>query len=463
MLSITLRRGSADWPASDLGYLLHKFPGRWHDAKMTFGQSFVFYPEANDEVCTAVLALDVDAVGLMRERREAARWKEYVNDRPYAASSFLSSAMLEMFRTAMSGRSKERQELADSALDLEFRLPVVKVRGGEGFLRRLLEPLGYEVAATRLPLDENFPEWGESFYFDVTLKSTMRLADALNHLYLLIPVLDDDKHYWVSKDEIEKLMRKGGDWLKSHPEKEEITRRYLIRQRNLMRVAMLQLTDDEDVDAEIAAKDEKLEELERPLSLHQMRINRVVEVIQGLEPERILDLGCGEGKLIQKVIKSKGLKEIVGMDVSLASLERVKRTVGFDRLAPPLQEKLKLVHGSLTYRDKSLEGFDVAALVEVIEHMDEARLGAMAKVLFGSLRPRTVILTTPNREYNTLFEGMAPEAMRHGDHRFEWTRAEFGEWCDRVAAEHGYTVVREDLGPIDETHGAPSQMGVFSR
>jgi len=463
MLSISLRKGAAEWSATDLGYLLHKFPGRWHEAKMTFGKCVLFYPEATEEVCTAVLALDVDAVGLMRERREAARWKEYVNDRPYVASSFLCSAMLEMFRTAMSGRSKERQEMADSALDLTFRLPVVKVRGGEGFLRRLLEPLGYEVEAERLPLDEQFPEWGESVYFDVKLSAKIRLADALNHLYLLIPVLDDDKHYWVSKDEIEKLLRKGSDWLKSHPEKEEITRRYLIRQRYLMRAAMLQLTDDEDVDAEIAADDVRLEKLEKPLSLHDMRINRVVEVIKELQPERLLDLGCGEGKLVRKLIKLKGLKQLVGMDVSLASLERVKRTTGFDRLAPTLQEKLTLVHGSLTYRDKSLEGFDVAALVEVIEHLDSARLGAMEQVLFGCMRPRTVVLTTPNREYNALFEGMAPGAMRHGDHRFEWTRAEFAEWCDRVASEHGYTVVREDLGPVDDVHGAPSQMGVFSR
>lgn len=462
MLSLTYRT-CGDLPASDLGFLLHKNPGRWHESDMTFGRVVVFYPQVSETACTVVLAIDVDSVGLMRERKGAARWKEYVNDRPYVANSFLCSGMLEMFRTAMSGRSKERQNLADTEIDLEVQLPTVKVRGGAVFLEKLFEPLGYSVKCERMSLDDHFPEWGDSQYFQVTLATTKKLSEVLNHLYMLIPVLDDDKHYWVNKDEIDKLIRKGGEWLKSHPLQEEITRRYLLRQKSLMKAALLQLTEEVDVDEQIAVADRELEKVERPLSLHEGRIDRVMEILEELAPESVLDLGCGEGKLLKKLIRMKSVKRLIGLDVSISSLERVKRTIGWDRLSEPIQEKLQLVHGSLTYRDQNLEGFEVGVLIEVIEHLDESRLGAMKKILFGITRPQRIILTTPNREYNILFEGLEQGRMRHSDHRFEWTRAEFREWCSAVCEEFGYSVSIEELGPVNDTHGAPSQLAVFSR
>lgn len=430
---------------------------------MPFGRCCVFYPEISDDKCTVALALDVDAVGLVRGKGDGGRWSQYVNDRPYVASSFLSSSMLEMFRTAMTGRSKERQELADSELPLSFELPVLKCRGGEGFLRRLFEPLGYEVTADRLPLDEKFAEWGESAYFSVKLNTTKRLAEALTHLYVLIPVLDDDKHYWVNKDEIEKLVLKGGDWLKKHPEKEEITNRYLLRQRNLTRDALQRLAEVEDPDAVEEALDAELEKLERPLSLHDQRLGAVVAAIRESGAQRVLDLGCGEGKLIKLLLKEKGISQIVGMDVALSSLEKVKRTIRWDQLSDRQQSRVSLVHGSLTYRDKNLAGFDAAALVEVIEHLDLARLSSLVRVVFESARPRTVVITTPNREYNALFEGMQEGAMRHKDHRFEWNREEFKTWAEQVAEAHEYQVKISNIGPVDDALGAPSQMGVFTR
>jgi 3' terminal RNA ribose 2'-O-methyltransferase Hen1 len=187
--------------ATDLGYLLHKSPFRVHSFEQVFGKAHVFYPETSPDRCTAALLLEIDPIGLVRNRRgpsgEAYALDQYVNDRPYAASSFLSVAIARTFGTAITGKSKERQELADTPLPLEARITVLPCRGGENLLRRLFEPLGYEVAAVRHPLDEKFPEWGESPYFTVTFKATIRLSDLLTHLYVLIPVLDDDKHYWV--------------------------------------------------------------------------------------------------------------------------------------------------------------------------------------------------------------------------------------------------------------------------
>jgi len=229
-------------PATDLGYLLHKSPFRVHSFEQVFGKAHVFYPETNPDRCNAGLLLEIDSIGLVRNRRgpsgEAHALEEYVNDRPYAASSFLSVAIARTFGTAMTGKSKERQELADTPLPLEVRIAVLPCRGGEVLLRRLFEPLGSEVMATRHPLDEELPEWGESPYFTVTLKATVRLSDLLTHLYVLIPVLDDDKHYWVGDAEVEKLLRHGEGWLREHPERELITNRYLKHQRRLAREAL---------------------------------------------------------------------------------------------------------------------------------------------------------------------------------------------------------------------------------
>lgn len=449
--------------------MLHKNPGRLHSAELSFGNAYVFYPEANEERCSATLMLDIDPVGLVRGRRGAAGegglFQQYVNDRPYVASSFLSSAMTEFFSTAMSGRSKERPELAEAEIPIEVHLPVLPCRGGEAFLKALFEPLGYEMEAVRLGLQERFPDWGESRYFDVRLSKTAQIRTVLNHVYVLIPVLDDEKHYFVGRDEIDKLLRRGGDWLQTHPEKEEITRRYLRHSKQLTREALARLSEDEgNLDPDEARAEQDLEELqiEQKISLHDQRLTAVVAVLKDSGAERVLDVGCGEGRLIQLLLKEK-FSEVVGMDVSLNALERAERRLRVEQMPPRVKERLKLLHGSLMYRDRRLTGYDAAAVVEVIEHLDEPRLASFERVLFEFAKPRMVVLTTPNSEYNVLFEGLPAGAMRHKDHRFEWTRAQFTGWAERVASAHGYQVKISGLGPSDPERGWPSQMAVFTR
>jgi len=148
----------------------------------------------------------------------------------------------------MSGRSKGRQELADLPIPLTANLTVVACGAGEGLIRELFEPLGYSVVSQQHPLDEKFPEWGEGPYYSVTLAGTFRLQDLLNHLYVLVPVLDAEKHYWIGQDEVEKLLRKGKGWLGSHPHKETIVKRYLPRQRQLAREALARLTEEDNLD-----------------------------------------------------------------------------------------------------------------------------------------------------------------------------------------------------------------------
>lgn len=456
-------------PATDLGYLLHKSPFRLHSLEQVFGKAHIFYPETTPERCTVALVLDIDSIGLVRNRRgpsgEGYAMEEYVNDRPYVASSFMSVAIGRTLRTAMTGRSKERQELAETTLPFEAQITVLPCRGGETVLRSLFEPLGYEVTAIRHPLDEKFPEWGESRYFTVTLKAKTRLKDLLTHLYVLIPVLDDDKHYWVGDDEVEKLLRHGEGWLREHPEREMITNRYLKHQKKLAREALDRLIGDEEPAVDEVAETYTREEeaIEKPISLAEQRIGAVMAALHSAGASRVLDLGCGEGRLLRELLKDKTFAEIVGMDVSHRALEIAAQKLRMENLSTMQRERIHLIHGSLTYRDKRLAGYDAATVVEVIEHQDPPRLAAFERVLFEFARPQTVVVTTPNVEYNVKFETLPAGKMRHKDHRFEWTRPEFQSWAYSIVERFGYFVRFLPVGPEDSIVGSPTQMGIFTR
>lgn len=456
-------------PATDLGYLLHKNPARVQTEELSFGKAHVFYPETDESRCTVAVLLEVDAVGLVRGRRgpagDSGQLKRYVNDRPYGANSFMSVALGRLFTTALNGKSKERQELAETEIPLVAKVPVIAARGGEELVRRLFEPLGYDVAISPLALDERFPEWGESPYVGLEISATTTLQTLLTHLYVLIPVLDSDKHYWVGEDEIEKLLKRGEGWLGSHPEKELIVARYLKRQRSLTRAALERLADDALPEDEGAAErgDEEEQKVERPLGLHEQRLGTVLSVLRGMGAKRVLDLGCGEGKLLRLLLGDTQFEHILGMDVSWRSIEIASDKLKLNQMGEKQRRRLELMQGSLMYRDKRLEGYDAAAVIEVIEHLDAPRLAVFERVLFEYAKPEHVIVTTPNAEYNTLFPTLPAGKLRHRDHRFEWTRGEFEVWAGRVAGHFGYTVRFQPVGPVDEAHGAPTQMGIFSR
>jgi 3' terminal RNA ribose 2'-O-methyltransferase Hen1 len=455
--------------ATDLGFLLRKNPERPQSFSLSFGKAHVFYPEATPDRCTVALLVEVDPVGLVRNRNgpsgERGALDRYVNDRPYAVSSFLSVAIADIFGSALSGRSKERPELVDSPIPLSVAFSALPCRGGEELLHRLFEPLGYAVSARRLPLDESFPDWGDSSYFQVELNVRLPLQQVLSHLYVLVPVLDNDKHYWVGDDEVGKLLRHGDGWLAAHPESDAITRRYLKHQRSLVDDALKQLADESEPDPDTVAEGraEEEEAIERSISLNEQRLGSVLATLKATDATRVLDLGCGEGRLLQVLLKERQFTEIVGMDVSHRALKIAADRLHFDRLPPLQKARLRLLHGSLIYRDQRLAGFDAAAVVEVIEHLDAARLAALERVLFECANPKHVVITTPNREYNVKWENLPAGRFRHRDHRFEWTRPEFQEWANGVAHRFGYTVRFLPVGPQDVAVGSPTQMAVFTR
>lgn len=464
LLSITNKKS----PATDLGYLLHKNPSRCQEINLNFGRAYVFYPEATDKVCTASLLLDIDPVGMVRRKAGhvgGAPLGQYVNDRPYVASSFLSVAIAKVFGTAMKGRCRNKPELVGSILPLDVKLAVLPCRGGERIIHELFEPLGYAVNAVPHILDETFKEWGDSVYYTVQLKKESTLMDVLTHLYVLIPVLDNYKHYYVGDAEVENLLAKGDNWLAQHPKKEVIARRYLKHKVSLARLALARLTDDnQQIDAQnLPGKDDFEESLEKPLSLNEQRIKAVLSKIVDANAVSVIDLGCGEGKLLRDLIKEKSIERVAGMDVSIRSLEIARNRIGLDRLPGRIKDKISLFHGSLMYKDKRFSGFDAAVVMEVVEHLDPPRLAAFERVLFEYARPMTVILTTPNREYNSIWESLPKGALRHSDHRFEWTRAEFRDWACRLAEKFNYSVAFYAIGPEISSLGSPTQMGVFKR
>ncbi|WP_121157613.1 3' terminal RNA ribose 2'-O-methyltransferase Hen1 [Micromonospora pisi] len=473
-------------PATDLGYLLVKHPDRQHSFDVPTGTAHVFYPQADETRCTAALLLDVDPLRLTSGRGkgrgrgagstpEGFTLGQYVNDRPYAASSLLSSALAKVFRSALHGSSKDRPELAATAIPLEISVPVLRCRGGAALAEQLFAPLGWTVAAAAIPLDETRPDWGDSRYVALSLRGTLRLADALNHLYVLLPVLDDAKHYWVAPDEIDKLLRAGEGWLGQHPERGLITRRYLAHRRALAgaalaRLAELRLSDDAaDPDSvDTTGEQGSDEEAHLPVgarrqSLAVRRRAAVLAALAATGSTRVLDLGCGAGALLADLIRDRRYTEIVGTDVSHRALEMAQRRLRLDRLPERQRDRIKLWQSALTYRDDRLRGYDAAVLMEVVEHLDPPRLPALEEAVFGHAQPATVLVTTPNAEYNVRYEGLAAGAMRHHDHRFEWSRGEFAGWVERVASGYGYTATISGVGDDDPEVGAPTQLAVLTR
>jgi 3' terminal RNA ribose 2'-O-methyltransferase Hen1 len=457
--------------AADLGYLLHKNPSRPQTAEFSFGKAHIFYPEVSANRCTAALLLDMDSLDLARGKpcSKGGGLFDYVNDRPYVSSSFMSTAISKAFGTAMSGRCEKNQALADAALDLCAAIVMLPCRGDTAMLEKVFAPLGYEVKWESGLLDEHFPEWGNSCYVNLTIRGKTRLQDILRHIYVLIPVFDNRKHYWIGDEEVDKLLAHGSGWLENHPEKVFITRRYFSKFGRFTRLALKRLDrlDNGEGGAENQAAEEEPQEeeavSEKALRLNDQRLLAVLGELKASGAKSVIDLGCGEGNLLQLLIKEKSFTAIAGTDVSALALSRAADRLNLDRLGEEQKKRITLFQSSLCYRDKRFKNYEACALVEVIEHLDEGRLPALEAVVFGEAVPATVVLTTPNADYNVNYTGLTANRFRHGDHRFEWNRSQFSAWAESVAVRYGYSVRYKDIGERDEGQRTPTQMAVFRK
>jgi SAM-dependent methyltransferase len=465
-------------PGDELSYLLFKHPGRVQAFDLAVGRAWVFYPRADAEATEAALLVDVDSAALARSKRFRVSGFElahHVNDRAYAASSLLAVALGRVFRSAMAGSDPaDRPGAADRPRQLTIHLPSVRSRGGAPLVRQLFEPLGWAADAV-----EAVPTC-----VDLRLSGVARLSTALSQLYVLLPTLDDSKHYWVAEAEIDKVVRHGRDWLAEHPLRDRILFSYLARQRGYAADAAARLDGAAGLDGAaptdgagrpdgIARADgagrldgigggatgASLDLAPAQVPLAEQRIRYLVAKLRGLGAKRVLDLGCGEGRLVRRLLDEAQF-EVVGADVSPGALDQAGRRL--EKLADRQLRRVSLIQASATYRDERFRGFDAIIASEVVEHIDPDRLAAVERNLFQDARPGRVIVTTPNADYNRLY-GLARGRPRHPDHRFEWTRAEFQGWAERVGRLGGYRVEFDGIGPEDPDLGQPTQVALFER
>lgn len=469
LLTITLESNAeTEIDATALSHLLRKHPAKVQSFNLPVGQAHVFYPEVSAQLTTAALLLEVDPIGLVRNRRfrgDSGVLDYYVNDRPYAASSLMSVALGKVLRSAMTGMSEMYPELAQAPLPLRLELPVVSARGNqqEDLIQRLFEPLGWSVETRMLPLDPNYENWGASRYHHLKLEGQIRLDHALRQLYVLLPVLDDSKHYWVNDDETEKLARQGEGWLAQHPERELILQRYLAHQKALVGLAQEQLTVASTELGGESADDlrESPATGQTPLRVH--RANTVLSVLKECGAQSVVDVGCGAGALLRRLQQDRFFTRIVGTDVSVRSLQQAARNLQLEERSDSERSRIDLLHSSVLYTDERLRNHDALVLMEVIEHIDLSRLPALENSVFAEASAAVVIVTTPNSEFNELYPRLAAGTMRHEDHRFEWTREQFATWCSEITSRYGYAVEIRGIGDNSPRAGTPTQMAIFRK
>ena len=435
---------------TNLGFLLYKNPYRPQKVELSTGSAYVFYPEISPESTTVSLLLDIDPLDLSKGKvgsKEGGLF-EYVNDRPYVSSSFMSTAIARVFGTAMTGRADSHQDLADSPLELTATVTMLPFSGDEKRLNQLYEPLGYQVTYERFLLDEAFPQWGEGRYVNLTLKGQVRLRDLLRQLYILIPIFDRRKHYWVNEEEVEKLQKHGEGWLDVHPMRRFIVERYLYFQRSLVS----QVLGDRDEN-----------DPERKSSLNEQRLSAVVDHLKSSGLKTVIDLGCGEGRLLKFLKSERQFTSLAGMDVSMSELKRAAKRLHLDEDGLNEHNKIQLFQGSLTYQDERMKGFEAACIMEVIEHLDPGRLKVFEEMVFAFGGYQMVVLTTPNKGYNENYVSMDEDELRHSDHRFEWNRDEFAQWVEGIEKKYNYQGTISQIGTQDENQQTPTQMVTFVR
>ena len=448
----------------DLGYLLHKNPDRAQQFELSYGKAYVFYTELGDERTTAALLLDINPIDLARGKLGSSDGGlfDYVNDRPYASTSFMSTAISKVYGTAMSGKCNKRQELADTPIKLTARVYSVKDGGNDELAKELFEPLGYSVEIARAEPDITHGDFGKVQYADITLHGTVKLSELLNHLYVLLPVFDKQKHYYISADEVQKLLDHGEGWLSGPPNRDKIVMRYFAAKRGYARQALDILLESESI-AEPETDETEDEEKSAFVPLNTQRLSAVKDAVISCGAESVIDMGCGECRLTTMLLTERQIKRITACDISVRTLEKAAQRMHLDRMNPNLKNKLTLMQASLTYRDARFNGFDCACVVEVIEHIEPMRIPAFERVIFEFASPRTVVLTTPNKEYNAKYAHLTDSELRHGDHRFEWTRAEFKTWTEHICEAFGYDCSISGIGEADTEFGCPTQMGVFTK
>ncbi|WP_449599513.1 3' terminal RNA ribose 2'-O-methyltransferase Hen1 [Paenibacillus sp. Marseille-Q9583] len=445
--------------AGMLSHLLAKNPHNLYDRSDKEARVRIVFTAASDEETEAVIYVTPDPIALVKGNTAHNDITQYINDREFVTSSRFCSYIRPALGTALNGKPKEVfLPWVDHKFQLELSFGPVASNLPDHTIEELFHALGYELELERGDAVYSFDLKSRSSARYIRLRGEQTLQTALRQLFILIPALDDDKHYFISDDEIEKIRRYGEGWLDSHP------LLALILKRSLRFANLIKQFDGE----ESSPSSEKVAitpaeiSVEPKIRLNDLRYAAIAETVEGLAfNSSIVDFGSGEGKLSARLGSVPGVKQIWAVEPSansqLRAIDRFSKLEDREGVTVPTP-----VTGSLFYFDETLRNKDIMVLCEVIEHIDEHRLARVMETILSEYSPKVLILTTPNKEYNEVYE-MESEEMRHSDHRFEWGRAEFSEWCIRWTSSFDYSVDFKGIGEGSDAFGYPTQMAIFSK
>ena len=435
--------------ATDLSWLLHKRPDRFQKFDLGYGNAFIFFPEYARDRCTACLLLEIRSDSLNELCKAKDGEFQYVNSRQYLSSSLLSAAIGRAFSSALKGVCQDKPSLVDKSYDIEIRISSFSCRINPDFIERILAPLGYGIEWEELQKEEDYLDGGFS-YGDLHLRIHATLQNVLSHLYILFPVFDRQTHVWLGETQLQKFIRHSQKWLGEHPEKRLIINEYFgpaadLRYRMLELFGALRNQDDNPQYA----------------SLNYARQSAIDGVLAASGAKSVIDLGCGNASLLSYLHEKDTYEKLAGMDVSAKNIESARKKLGSSFLHTRATPDLFI--GSLTYSDKRIFGYDAAILSEVIEHFETERMDSIMRIILSEARPKLFVMTTPNKTYNHEFPFLEPGAFRHPDHRHEFDKNEFSEFCERYASMFDYDFEMSHIGEELSEVGAPTLMGIFKK
>ncbi|MCP1182506.1 3' terminal RNA ribose 2'-O-methyltransferase Hen1 [Paenibacillus sp. 1781tsa1] len=488
-MHLILKASGAD--AGVISHLLAKNPLNIYDRVDKGVRVRMVYTKATETETEVLIHAEPDPVDLVRGTPDGYDITQYINDREFVTSSLFCSYIRGALGTALNGKPKEDYvQWVGHAFELELTFGPVASDLPDRVVEELFSPLGYAVSMERGELSYSFDLKNKSTVRHITLRGRNTVQHALRQLFLLIPVLDNYKHYFISEDEIDKIKRYGEGWLDAHPLKELIVKRTLrfaelIRQYERQEGAlyasfglesgMAQVLDTVIQKNNVGHREDREQDQresesvsdgghsEPPVRLNELRYRAITDVVSALPVKRsIVDMGAGEGKLSARLAHISGVESILAVEPSgqsrLRAMERFAKLEGRSEVVAIPEP----IIGSLFYFDEQMQNQDVMILCEVIEHIEEYRLNRIMDTIMNEYQPEVLLVTTPNKEYNEVY-AMEQESFRHHDHRFEWTRAELASRCEEWTQRGSYGYEIKGIGEHVEGYGQPTQLVIFER
>ncbi|MEK4148209.1 3' terminal RNA ribose 2'-O-methyltransferase Hen1 [Robertmurraya sp. FSL W8-0741] len=450
-MQLTIRASGQD--VQVLSYLLAKNPNHLYERQVNNHFVRMFFSKFSKEEVEVTFFVTPDPIELSRNNSERYEITSYINDREFVVSSIFCTFLRSALATALNGKPHEEYEhWVNHRFNLQFSFGPLSSQLSDNDIIELFAPMGYKttISAGEIDYHMNFKTKSSARYITVEGLTTLQMG--LRQLFVLIPVLDNYKHYYIDDKEIEKLERYGEGWLDAHPQREFILRQAL-RFKDLYSLVEKQTekgSNNQDNNDEI-----------RTMRLNDLRYEKIIDSIRQIPfKDSIVDFGSGEGKLSVQLGFIEGVKEILAVEpsesASIKALKRYEKMARKENFLMPEQ-----IIGSLFYFDERLKNKDIVILCEVIEHIDKHRLPKIMKTILNDYKPKVVMITTPNQEYNKVYK--MNEEYRHPDHRFEWTRDEFREWCEIQNGKNDYELTFDGIGEEHELYGTPTQMCLFMR